>query len=274
MGFINLVYTMDLLQLFVLSLVQGLTEFLPISSSAHLILVPVLTPWKDQGLAFDVAVHVGTLLAVVIYFSQDLKHMIIDWLSTFRGNPMTADARLAWAVLWGTVPAGIAGWLFDDFVESYLRSPLVIAATTFGFGGLLWWADVRGQGTRDEHEMTWKDIVVIGFAQALALIPGTSRSGVTITAGLAMGLTRKGAARFSFLLSIPVILLAGGYHIFKLIRLPEQSDWGVLLGGVIISGISAYFCIHFFLALLDRIGMLPFVLYRLVLGVFLFVLFW
>ncbi len=264
---------MDLLQLLVLSLVQGLTEFLPISSSAHLILVPVLTPWKDQGLAFDVAVHVGTLIAVVMYFWRELKDMIVDWFQTLSGGLATANAKLAWAVLWGTVPAGIAGWLFGNFVEFYLRSPLVIAATTLGFGGLLWWADIRGNRTRDEHQITWKDVVVIGCAQALALIPGTSRSGVTITAGLAMGLNRKGAARFSFLLSIPLISLAGGYQTFKLIRLPEYADWGVLIGGVIVSATSAYLCIHFFLRLLDRIGMLPFVVYRLVLGIILLVIF-
>ena len=264
---------MDFLQLLVLSLVQGLTEFLPISSSAHLILVPVFTPWNDQGLAFDVAVHVGTLIAVVMYFWRDLNHMIMDWFNTLSGGPVTANAKLTWAVLWGTLPAGVAGWLFDDFIESHLRSPLVIAAATLGFGGLLWWADVRGSRTRDENEMTWKDVLAVGCAQALALIPGTSRSGITITAGLAMGLTRKGAARFSFLLSIPLILLAGGYQTLKLFRLPEQADWGVLIGGVIISCVSAYLCIHFFLRLLDRTGMLPFVIYRLALGIILLVVF-
>ena len=149
-----------------LSLVQGLTEFLPISSSAHLILVPIITPWEDQGLAFDVAVHVGALLAVIMCFWRDLNSMIIDWLNTLSGGPVTANSKLAWAALWGTLPAGIAGWLFNGFMESHLRSPSVIAATTLGFGGLLWWADVRGRRIRDEHEMTWKDVAVVGCSQA------------------------------------------------------------------------------------------------------------
>lgn len=263
---------MDLTQIVVLAVVQGLTEFLPISSSAHLILVPVLTDWHDQGLAFDVAVHVGTLLAVVAYFRDDLLRMARDWLKSFRGES-SPDARLAWAVLIGTVPAALAGLLFKDPIETYLRSPLVIATTTIVFGLLLWWADARGRRTRDEHTVGWRDVLIIGCAQALALIPGTSRSGVTMTAGLAMGLTRKAAARFSFLLSIPIILLAGGYQSLQLATQAEQADWGVMLTGVLLSGVSAYLCIHLFLKLLDRVGMLPFVIYRLLLGAFLFVMF-
>jgi undecaprenyl-diphosphatase len=265
---------MDLIQLLVLSLVQGLTEFLPISSSAHLILVPVLTTWQDQGLAFDVAVHVGTLLAVVLYFRRDLKRLSLAWLNSLRGGGRSPDTRLAWAVLLGTIPAGLAGLLLGEFVEQNLRSPLVIAGTTIGFGLLLWWADVKGRRRRDEHSIDWMDVVVIGCAQALALIPGTSRSGITITAGLLMGLTRGAAARFSFLLSIPIILLAGGYQVVKLVSQPEQTDWGVLIAGASISGLGAYLCIHFFLKLLDRTGMLPFVIYRLGLGIFLLILFW
>lgn len=265
---------MELIQVLVLSLVQGLTEFLPISSSAHLILVPALTTWQDQGLAFDVAVHVGTLLAVVLYFQHDLKRMFLAWLSSLERGGQSPDSRLAWAVLLATIPAALAGLLFGDFVEQNLRSPLVIAGTTIGFGLLLWWADVRGRRRWDEHAINWTDVVAIGCAQALALIPGTSRSGITITAGLLMGLTRKAAARFSFLLSIPIILLAGGSQVVKLISQPQQADWGVLLAGVLISGLSAYLCIHLFLKLLDRTGMLPFVIYRLALGVLLLILFW
>ena len=264
---------MEVIQLIVLSLVQGLTEFLPISSSAHLILVPVLTPWNDQGLAFDVAVHVGTLLAVIIYFRRDLGYMAVDWLRSLIHGGSSANSRLAWAVLIGTIPVVMAGFVFKDVVEIYLRSPVVIASTTIIFGLLLWWADVNGQRRRDEHNLTWKDILMIGCAQALAIVPGTSRSGITITAGLMMGLTRKGAARFSFLLSIPVILLAGAYQVFNLTHQPEQAAWGVLMGGAVISGVSAYLCIHFFLSLLDRSGMMPFVIYRLVLGVVLLIVF-
>lgn len=264
---------MDIIQIITLALTQGLTEFLPISSSAHLILVPVLTGWEDQGLAFDVAVHMGTLAAVVLYFRQEIAAMAVAWAGSLQGQGLTADARLAWAVLFGTLPAGLAGLLFVGFIEAHLRSPLVIATTTIGFGLLLWWADASGRRQRNEHTITWKDVLIIGIAQALSLIPGTSRSGITITAGLAVGLTRKAAARYSFLLSIPVIILAGGLETLKLIRLPGGTDWTALFLGAVISALSAYLCIHFFLKLLERIGMLPFVVYRLILGIGLLFLF-
>lgn len=264
---------MDSLQVMVLALIQGLTEFLPISSSAHLILVPVLTGWPDQGLAFDVAVHVGTLSAVVFYFRHELGRMTVEWLGSLAGRGLTPDARLAWAVLFGTIPVGLAGLLFENLIATHLRSALVIALATIGFGLLLGWADLQGRRVRDEHRIGWRDVLVIGLAQALALIPGTSRSGVTMTAGLALGLTRKAAARFSFLLSIPVIVLAGGLETLELARTPGQAHWDVLVLGAFISAVSAYLCIHLFLKLLERIGMWPFVLYRLVLGAWLLLVF-
>jgi undecaprenyl-diphosphatase len=168
---------------------------------------------------------------------------------------------------------GLAGLAFKDVIESHLRSPLVIGVATIGFGLLLWWADVHGRRDRCERDMTWRDVVLIGAAQALALIPGTSRSGATITAGLAVGLTRAAAARFSFLLSIPVIVLAGGLETLELMANPYPGQWGLLLTGAVIAGLSAYLCIHFFLQALERMGMLPFVIYRLVLGVGLLLLF-
>ncbi len=265
---------MDLIQILVLALVQGLTEFLPISSSAHLILVPVLTGWQDQGLAFDVAVHMGTLSAVVWYFRREVQQMSIAWFGSLRGQGVSADGRLAWAVLFGTIPAGLAGLLFSDYVELYLRSPLVIASTTLLFGLLLGVADKQGARRRDEYSINWLDVLLIGSAQALALIPGTSRSGITMTVALLVGLTRAGSARFSFLLSIPVIVLAGGYESLKLIKLGEGVDWISLLLGALASGISAYLCIHVFLKLLDRISFMPFVYYRLALGAVLLVMFW
>lgn len=265
---------MDLIQILVLALVQGLTEFLPISSSAHLILVPVLTGWQDQGLAFDVAVHLGTLGAVVWYFRHEVQRMGLAWFGSVAGRGVDPDARLAWAVLFGTIPAGLAGLLFNDYVELYLRSPLVIAATTLLFGLLLAVADRTGAQRRDEYSIHWLDVLLIGGAQAVALIPGTSRSGITMTVALLVGLSRAGAARFSFLLSIPIIVLAGGYETLKLVRLGGGVDWSALLIGALASGVSAYLCIHFFLKLLDRIGFMPFVYYRLVLGGLLLVLFW
>lgn len=256
-----------------LALVQGLTEFLPISSSAHLILFPHLLGWEDQGLAFDVAVHVGTLSAVVLYFRRELVPMARDWFQSLLRRQNTANSRLAWAVLWGTVPVGLAGLLLKGYIETNLRSELVIAAATIAFGLLLWVADVKGRGQRDEYSLRISDIVVIGIAQAFALIPGTSRSGVTMTAGLILGLSREASARFSFLLSIPVITLAGLLLTLDLVKQPGMVDWGAMVIGVVTSAITAYLCIHYFLKLLERLGMLPYVIYRMVLGIFLIVLF-
>jgi undecaprenyl-diphosphatase len=262
---------MDIFQALVLAVVQGLTEFLPISSSGHLILVPVLLGWPDQGLPFDVAVHLGTLGAVVFYFRHELWPMTRDALGTLRGGPRTRESDLAWWVLIGTLPAVVAGGLFGGYISSALRSPLVIAATTAAFGLLLWLADARGGRNRDEEAIGWRDALVVGLAQAVALIPGTSRSGITITAALFLGLKRQAAARFSFLLSIPIILAATCYELMKLWREPEPADWGILLVGALASGVVAYLTIRGFIALLGRIGMAPFAIYRLFLAA---VLFW
>ncbi|NOX75920.1 MAG: undecaprenyl-diphosphate phosphatase [Gammaproteobacteria bacterium] len=264
---------MDTLHAIFLAILQGFTEFLPVSSSAHLILLPRLLGWEDQGLAFDVAVHVGTLSAVVLYFRRDLAPMARDWFTSLHSRKNTANSRLAWAVLWGTVPVGLAGLLLKGFIESNLRSELVIAAATIIFGLLLWWADAKGRGRRDEYSLRISDIAIIGIAQALALIPGTSRSGATMTAGLMLGLSRQAAARFSFLLSIPVIILAGGLLTLDLIQQPGRVDWAAMIIGAVTSAVTAYICIHFFLKLLERVGMLPFVVYRMLLGAALIYLF-
>ena len=265
---------MDNLHAVILALLQGFTEFLPISSSAHLILVPLLVDWPDQGLLFDVAVHFGTLSAVVAYFRRELGGMARAWAASLRSGYPDDEAKLAWAVILGTIPLGLAGLLFHDVVETRLRSPQVIAVATIGFGLLLWWADARARQTHCEASMSWREVVFIACAQALALIPGTSRSGITITAGLMTGLDRKAAARFSFLLSIPAILMAAGYESTKLIGAEQTLGWTPLLIGVGVSAASAYLCIHWFLKLLDRVGMLPFVIYRLALGAVLLWLFW
>jgi undecaprenyl-diphosphatase len=266
----------DIIQIVVLALVQGLTEFLPISSSAHLILVPVLTGWPDQGLAFDMAMHLGTLSAVVIYFRKQLSAMTLDWFGSLRGNH-TADSRLAWQVLLGTIPVGLAGLLFKDVVEHILRTPQlatpVIGFACIVFGLMLWHADARGKRNRDEHSLALLDVLIIGIAQAIALIPGTSRSGITMAAALLLGLDRRAAARFSFLLSIPVIVLAGGLKVIEYVQDASITDINDILLGTLIAAISAFACIHYFLKLLETVGMLPFVIYRLVLGVVLLVLF-
>lgn len=260
-------------QIIILALVQGLTEFLPISSSAHLILVPTLSDWPDQGLAFDVVVHLGTLTAVVWYFRQDITNMTKDWTLSCIKKQTVGDSRLAWLVIFGSIPVGLAGLLLHDVVDNVLRSPLVIAWATIGFGLLLGLADYVGKGSASEHQLSWKNGLMIGVAQALALIPGTSRSGITMTAGLFAGLSRQGAARFSFLLSIPAILMAGGYKSLKLFQGEHQIDWFAISLGYLISAISAYICIHYFLKLLERIGMKPFVYYRVTQGLILIYLF-
>jgi len=257
---------MELSHIIWLALVQGLTEFLPVSSSAHLILVPRLLKWPDQGLAFDVAVHLGTLLAVVTYFRNDIVVLFLSWVNSMTERVMTPEARLAWGVILGTIPAGLVGLAFKDVIEVHLRSPLVIAVTTVLFGLLLWVADRRSKLVRDEYSLGWQDFLVIGGAQALALIPGTSRSGITITAALLLGLTREAAARYSFLLSIPIIVLSGLSVTKDLVDSTVPTDWTALSLGTVIAALSAFVCIHFFLAFINRIGMTPFVIYRLLLG--------
>jgi undecaprenyl-diphosphatase len=265
---------METLQIVVLAVVQGLTEFLPISSSAHLILVPVILNWPDQGLVFDVAVHVGSLAAVMLYFRHEIINMTQAWFASVLKKSHSRDSRLAWWVILGTLPAVVFGLFFKDVVETDLRSPLVIAWATIGFGMLLGIADRVQRHVRDEYSMSWKDVLLIGFFQALALIPGTSRSGITMTAGLFLGLNRDAAARFSFLLSIPLIIASGVFKTRDLLESKVPVEWGLLLLAVVLSAVSAWLCIHFFLRLINRIGMMPFVLYRLVLGVFLLFLFW
>ncbi|MCK5718014.1 MAG: undecaprenyl-diphosphate phosphatase [Thiomargarita sp.] len=259
---------MDIFHIIILAIIQGLTEFLPISSSAHLILLPELTGWEDQGIAFDVAVHLGSLIAVLMYFRADLKPLMLSWFKSLKTFTLTSESRLVWGVGIGTIPAGLAGLMIAGFdLDLYLRSSLIIAVTTLLFGILLGIGDVWGKKERDEYSLTWKDIIIIGLAQALALIPGTSRSGITITAALFLGLNRKAAARFSFLLAIPIIILAG--LVSSLSFMGTSIDWLGLGLAVIFSAFSAYFCIHAFMSLLDRIGMLPFVAYRLGLGILL-----
>ena len=250
-----------------LALVQGVTEFLPISSSAHLILVPSLLGWPDQGLAFDVAVHVGSLAAVAAYLRRDLGGLARGWVrSALLRAPPTPESRLAWMLLAATIPVGAAGLLAGEAVERYLRTPLVIAAANLAFALPLLAADRWGSAARGERSLTLVDAVSIGCAQALALIPGASRSGVTITAGLALGLTPRAAARFSFLLAVPVISLAGGAKGFELLTGREAVDWRWFGLGALVAAASAYGCIHAFMALVVRVGLWPFAAYRIVLG--------
>ncbi len=237
-------------------------------------LVPKLAGWSDQGLAYDVAAHIGTLLAVAGYYRRELLLMLAEWNRHLRGRPLNAHSRLAWAVLGGTVPIMLFGLLIHELAATALRNTAIVAAATIVFGLLLWYADHRGSRTRDENTLRMSDVMIIGCAQVLALVPGTSRSGITITAALFCGLTRQAAARYSFLLSVPVILMAGGYEVIKLLDTGTPVSWGGLFTVTAVSFASAYACIHFFLKLVDRIGMAPFAIYRCILGAGLLAIYW
>jgi undecaprenyl-diphosphatase len=254
------------LQLIVIALVQGLSEFLPISSSAHLILIPAITGWPDQGLAFDVAAHVGTLAAVCLYFRRDLVLLARHWVLSCSKRQLDEHARLAWAVLLGTIPVGLVGLAAHDYIATSMRSPALIATTTVLFGIVLWLADYHGRRRRALDRLSVTDVLLIGCAQALALVPGVSRSGITMTAALAVGLTREAGARYSFLLSIPVIVLAGTLETIELAQLGGTHPWGALGLVALCAALSALLCIHLFLRFIERIGMWPFAVYRMVLG--------
>ena len=260
---------MDLIQIIVLGFIQGLTEFLPVSSSAHLVLVSIVMGWQDQGLLMDVAAHAGSLVAVMFYFRKEIREMIV---AVF--NPNTDEnkktLRLMFAIIVATIPIVIVGYLMADQIEKHLRSANVIAITTIVFALLLAYADRKNRQLHDEYQISWGDIVFIGVAQVFALIPGTSRSGVTMTAGLLLGMTKVAAARFSFLLSIPTILAAISYKSLKLISLEFNVDIAAVIGVFAISGIVAYLCIELFIRFVNLVGMMPFVVYRLILGVLLF----
>ncbi len=261
---------MEWWQAVVLAVLQGLTEFLPVSSSAHLILPSQLLGWPDQGLAFDVAVHVGTLLAVMFYFRTDIAKLTKGFFqSTFLRTP-NQDGKMAWWIIIATMPAGFIGLCLNGFIEDHFRHVAVIASTTIIFGVFLLLADRRKNLVKQISEMPLRHALYIGAAQAIALIPGTSRSGITITMALFLGYQRSEAARFSFLLSMPLIILAGGYKACELLASSTPIAWGLIFMGVLVSSFSAYICIHFFLKLIEQLSMTPFVIYRLLLGGLLF----
>lgn len=257
---------MDSLQAVVLAAIQGLTEFLPISSSGHLVLPSLLLGWEDQGLAFDVAVHVGSLLAVLGYFRRDVGDMLGSWFESITERKHSEQSRLAWLIILATLPAVFAGLVFNDFIEGQLRGAYVLATTTLVFGVLLGVADRYGRQSLVLADIGVRMAVIIGLAQALALIPGTSRSGITITAALMMGLGRSDAARFSFFMSMPIIAAAGGYKFLELVTADEPVIWSFILLGFAVSAITAYACISLFMSWIERVGMLPFALYRVALA--------
>lgn len=257
---------MTTLQVIALAILQGLTEFLPISSSGHLVLLPLFANWPDQGLAFDVAVHFGTLIAVVAYFRHEVARIGGATWRAARGGGVCHDAQLGLQLAVATLPVLAAGFALGEFIDGHLRSSLVIATTTAVFGVVLWVADRLGPRRRTLDEAGMLDALAIGFAQVLALIPGTSRSGITMTAALARGFDRDGAARFSFLLAIPVIFSAAAYQTVRAVQTEAPTDWFAIALGVAVSAVAAYACIGWFMGFVARSGMWVFAVYRLLLA--------
>ncbi|MCH7803006.1 MAG: undecaprenyl-diphosphatase UppP [Acidobacteria bacterium] len=262
------------IQALFLGILQGITEFLPISSSAHLILLPWLAGWEAMGLTFDVVVHGGTLLALVIYFRQQWKEIGKQCLRFLMNPSVPPQSGLLGALVVGTLPAILVGGLFEGFIENHLRTPGVTVLTLPLFGLLLGWADHQGSQSRDLKSIRLRDGLMVGLAQALALIPGVSRSGVTITAILMLGLNRADAARFSFLLGTPVIALATISRLYLLwgSASNETGSFLTLLVGVIFSFVSGFLCIKYLLRFLQTRTYLPFVVYRFLLAACIFVL--
>lgn len=258
---------MDNTQILLLSIIQGLTEFLPVSSSAHLILAPKFFGYQDQGLAFDVAVHLGSLVAVTMYFRRELYLMTREFFRSLGPcGVVTENSRLAWMIIIGTLPIVLVGMMVHSLIEDNMRSVTVIASTTIFFGLALYWADIKGDKTRSEYSLRWRGALFIGLMQVLAIIPGTSRSGITMIAAMKIGLTRQAASRFSFLLSIPTITISSILLGYKLISMENAVPWEDIILGISLAFIAAYACIKFFLQLIDKLSMTPFVIYRLVLG--------
>jgi undecaprenyl-diphosphatase len=272
---------MPLIQAIILALVQALTEFLPVSSTAHLILFPWLLHWPDPGLAFDVALHAGTLLSVILYFFKDWLTLLVCGLG--GSYPKSAPAeeiaqhrRMFWYMVVGTIPAAILGKLFHHQIEDELRTPMIIGISLVVVALLMWWADSRATLTRKLEESRLGDALSIGTAQALALWPGVSRSGITITTGLFRNFSREAATRFSFLLSAPVIAGAVLTELPKLIKLHKAGGLELPLStlaiSILVSGVAGYFVIAFFLRYLQTRTLKVFVVYRIVFGIIVLVL--
>lgn len=265
---------MTILQSLILGIIQGATEFLPVSSSGHLVLVPWLLGWQEAGesnLAFDVLVHWGTLVAVFGYFWRDIWRIAAAvWdgvrYRNFMGSP---DARMGWFILVGSIPAALAGFLLEDWFEEIFGNPLAAATLLFATAGLLFFAERTGRRDRKLDAMRWGDAILIGCAQTLAILPGISRSGATIAAGLGRGIERAEAARYSFLLGVPVILGAGAVQLLKLFQAGGLAGQiGVLLAGFISAAVVGYLAIHTLLLYVRRRPLYPFALYCLLFGVF------
>jgi len=269
---------MDFFHILILALVQALTEFLPVSSSAHLVLASEMFGWRYQGLSFDLALHFGTLIAILAYFHRDIGELVRETLAWRPGRPLNPTQRLALGITLATIPAGIAGLLLGDAGAMVLRHPVVIALNLIVFGVLLAAAEAwsrrharRPLMAEDASagealgRLSLGRAFAIGCAQTLALMPGTSRSGATITAGMFLGLDRAQAARYSFLLSTPIMVLATAYGVWEA-RSEPLASLGDMALGTLISAVAGWFVIRFFLGVIRRIGTAPFVAYRILLG--------
>jgi undecaprenyl-diphosphatase len=266
---------MEILAAAILGIIQGLTEFLPVSSSAHLILAPWFFGWKPEGISFDVSLHVGTAISILAFFWKDWVRLALEVIAGLKerdplGNP---DRKLAWFLIVGTLPAMITGLALEKTVEARLRSPLIAVFTLMMFGVLLLIAELKSKQNRTTENFTWADSLWIGFSQAIALIPGVSRSGITISTGMLRNISRTSAARFSFLLSTPVIVGAGllkGLHLINAMRHPLEGSatiqWPVICVGVLAATITGFLCIKFFLRYLQTKSLVPFVIYRFLLA--------
>ncbi|MDO5352461.1 MAG: undecaprenyl-diphosphate phosphatase [Succinatimonas sp.] len=273
---------MSILQVVVLALIQGLTEFLPVSSSAHLILPSQLLDWPDQGIFFDVAVHVGTLMAVVCYYFSDLLKITSSTLEACIRRKQNTQGKIGFCIILATIPVCISGFLFESQISTWGRSIEIIAWATIGYGvllglasyvnrHLLWHNSFKLENKRPDslHNLTYIQALIIGLAQALSIVPGTSRSGITLTAGLFLGMSAQSAARFSFLLSIPVIIASASLELLKLYLHPELLAAADILSislGVMLSFLTALTVIHLFMRYIAKSGMAIFVIYRLLLG--------
>ena len=252
---------MSTLQAAILGLVQGLGEFLPISSSAHLVLIPWLFKWNDPGLTFDIALHIGTLIAVAIYFWKDWLKLITKGLTDVRST----EGKLFWYLVAATIPGAVVGFLLEKKAETIFREPILIATMLILLGVLLYWADRRGVKHIEMNRITFRTSLLIGLSQALAIIPGVSRSGITMTMGLLMGLTREGAARFSFLLAAPIIFGAALVKLPFLVSNPSVLTINFIIG-ILVSFVIGILSIGFLLRYVQTNNFLPFAWYRFILG--------
>ncbi|MBX7043294.1 MAG: undecaprenyl-diphosphate phosphatase [Ignavibacteria bacterium] len=264
----------DILKAVVLGIIQGITEFLPISSTAHLRVVPAFFGWKDIGAAYTAVIQIGTLIATIIYFRKDIIFLVDGFRNALKRRDVANnnESRILILIIVGTIPIGVCGLLFKRFIEGEARGLYVISAALILLAVLLFIAEKRGSKSKGIGQMTIKDGIIIGLAQALALIPGSSRSGVTITAGLFRGLKRDDAARFSFLLSLPAIFLSGVYELYKERHILLDESLAGLITATVVSGIVGYYSIEFLLNYLRTKSNMVFIVYRILLGVLILIL--